>query len=86
MPIFGTRTPAHLTADQQRVVQRRQAQRHIFFGAAWILLGVFFSLYTYLRSEGGFYVIWYGPAIWGAIEIARGVFALRKCPEEGGRP
>ena len=58
--------------------QLRQRGLHMIrTGLLRIVIGIAITALTYLASSaGGFYVIGYGPVIWGVVYVVRGVRLL----------
>ena len=59
--------------------QRRQRGLHLIrSGVLRIVIGIAITALTYMAasSAGGFYVIGYGPVIWGVVYVVRGIKLL----------
>jgi hypothetical protein len=61
---------------------RAHAKRTIAIGVALVALGLGISIVTYLMASenphGGSYFLAWGPVLFGAITVVRGISALRK--------
>lgn len=54
--------------------QLRQRGLHLIRrGLLSIVIGIAITTLTYMASPGGFYVVGYGPVIWGVIYVVRGI-------------
>jgi hypothetical protein len=71
--------PYQVISDDQRAIWRAKGQRYIGFGIAWLVFGVVITAWTYsLASQGGVYIIAWGPVLYGIYRIVRGVLLLQK--------
>lgn len=81
-PYASEPPPYQRMSDQQREILQTKGSRALGFGALWLVGGLVVSLVTYsnaAQSEfGGFYVIAWGPALYGVYRIISGLLMLRK--------
>lgn len=71
--------PYQVVSDEQRASWRARGQRYIGFGVVWLVLGIVITAWTYsLASQGGVYIVAWGPTLYGAYRIVRGVLLLQK--------
>jgi hypothetical protein len=76
---FGTAGSANRTpAASQAALLRRRGMQQIKVGAVWFILGLVITVVTIQHPIGGFFIAAYGPIIFGALSVVRGVVALAK--------
>jgi len=51
---------------------------NIIYGSVWMTGGIFVTLASYLSGMGGIVVIFWGPVVYGIIQIVRGIIKNRK--------
>ena len=60
--------------DEERLEAVNGARRHMLFGILWIIAGIAITLITYFAaSGGGYFYIFIGAILWGAIDFTRGL-------------
>lgn len=73
--------PYQTVHPEQRRIWETKGKRAIGFGVAWALGGLLLTIITYSNasgSSGGFYVIAWGPVLYGAFRIFHGCTLLKK--------
>jgi hypothetical protein len=68
----------HAPAASQAAVLRRSGMRQIKVGAVWFVLGLVITVVTFQHPVGGFFIAAYGPIIFGAISVVRGLVTLAR--------
>lgn len=60
----------------------KACMKSVYWGIFWIVLGVSVSLITFASaassSEGGYYYIFWGPAVYGIYKVFRGLYQRSK--------
>jgi hypothetical protein len=78
-PATGGPAPYQVVSGDQRAIWRSKGQRYIGFGIAWLALGIIITVVTYTQAQaGGVYIVAWGPALYGAYRIIRGIMLLRQ--------
>jgi hypothetical protein len=76
---FGSAGSANrASAASQAALLRKRAMQQIKVGAVWFVLGLVITVITFQHPIGGFFIAAYGPIIFGAISVVRGLVTLAK--------
>jgi hypothetical protein len=78
-PRYDAPAPYQAVSVDQRAIWRSKGQRYIAFGALWLAVGLIITVVTYAQAAGGgVYIVAWGPMLYGAYRIIRGVLLLRQ--------
>jgi hypothetical protein len=79
-PPHGAEVPHRFIGEEQRQIWETRGRRGIAIGTAWLIGGLLLTLVTYANAatEGGVYIVAWGPALYGVYRIVSGFLLLNK--------
>jgi hypothetical protein len=84
---YGTPSRTHRpSAASPAHVMRSHGLRQIRVGAVWFTIGLLITVVTFAHPIGGFFVAAYGPMIFGAVTVVRGLVTVGRSAKRGTRP